>query len=145
MFLVTEVFITGFGFFGILSFICIVTSFYTVLTYLTHGIVIACIEIIILGLIGFFLFRFIRKRKLFGKVILTENLSDNNIKMDFEKYVGKVGVSKTMLKPSGLVKFDDVTLEVYSQIGLIPPNTKVIVIESINNRLFVDRLKNEEE
>lgn len=73
------------------------------------------------------------------KIVLTDNL-DFEQKIDINQYVDKIGITTTMLKPIGFVKFDSDTLEVCSQSGLIAPNTKVKVTEIKNKKIFVERI-----
>ncbi len=139
LFLTVEVFISGFGLFGIMSFLSIIYSFYIVFVYVPYRFYVLIFEILLLAGALAILFYVVKKRKLLKKIILSENLSQVK-EHDPNDFLDKVGITTTMLKPSGFVKFDTDTIEVYSQSGLVAPNTKVKVTEVKNKKVFVAKL-----
>lgn len=139
LFFSIEIFVPGFGVFGMFSFLSILSSFFVIFIYVPYGFFIVAAQLIILIAASLVLFHVLKKRKLLKKIVLTENLKSDS-QTDFASYINKIGITTTMLKPSGFVRFDDDTIEVYSQFGLIEPNTKVKVTEVRNKKVFVARV-----
>ena len=139
LFLTMEIFIPGFGLFGIMSFISIISSFFIVFIYIPYGFLIIILEILLFITALIILFYVIKKRNVVKKIVLSENLNEMK---DYNPndFINKIGITTTMLKPSGFVKFDIDTIEVYSQSGLINPNTKVKVTEVKNKKVFVAKI-----
>ncbi len=56
---------------------------------------------------------------------------------DLQVFLGKEGIVRTTLRPTGVAEFDGVRLNVLSDGEFIPPGTAVKVIRAEGNRLFV--------
>jgi membrane-bound ClpP family serine protease len=138
IFFFTELSLPGFGIFGMLSFLFILISLLTVFFYVPYGMLIVILQILLLAAIFFILFHILNKNKKFSQIILKENLSKDK-ELDLNIYLNKIGKTITTLKPVGLAKFDNDTLEVHSISGLIKVNTKIKVIEIKNKKIFVDK------
>ncbi len=61
---------------------------------------------------------------------------------DLSVFLGKEGVTQTVLRPAGIADFDGVRLNVVSEGGYIQPNIKV-VIEQVEGSRIVVRSVNE--
>ncbi len=139
LFFSLEVFMAGFGICGVLSFFSFLSSFFIIFFYVPYGFFIVLLQIFIIIIAAMILFHIMKKKNMLKKIVLTDNL-DFEQKININQYVGKIGITTTMLKPIGFVKFDSDTLEVCSQSGLIAPNTKVKVTEIKNKKIFVERI-----
>ncbi len=116
--LIVEVFMPGFGLPGISGVILEVVSI--VLTYLRHGGLAALgMTLIILAVIAVVIslaLRSINKGKLSKSPVIlteTESAADGYVATrDMEVFLGKEGVTTTVLRPSGMAEFDGVKLNV---------------------------------
>jgi Membrane-bound serine protease (ClpP class) len=139
LFFAVEIFVPGFGIFGAFSFISITASFFIIFIYVPYGFFVVAAQLILLIIASIILIHVIKKHKIINRLILSENLNDDK-KINPDSFLNKVGITTTMLKPSGFVKFDNDTVEVYSQSGLIKPNVNVKVTQVYNKKIFVDKI-----
>lgn len=139
LFFAVEIFVPGFGIFGAFSFISIIASFFIIFIYVPYGFFVVAAQLILLIIASIILIHVIKKHKIINRLILSENLNDDK-KINPDSFLNKVGITTTMLKPSGFVKFDNDTVEVYSQSGLIKPHVNVKVTQVYNKKIFVDKI-----
>lgn len=144
--LIVEVFMPGFGLPGIsgivLEFICIA------LTYFSHGSMAALgITLIILAtvaiVISLALHSANKGRLSKSSVILkdTESTEDGYVATkDVEVFLGKVGQTTTVLRPTGMAEFDGVKLNVQSDGEYIAKGEKVQVDHVEGVRVVVHRV-----
>ena len=140
IFSVLEVCTPGMGIFGFIGIIAVIIS--VVLTFFAFpfpiGLFVMAAELATLGAIVYAMFRYVRKSQLYGKLILDETL-------EFEKkdiagldyFLGKIGTTKTPLKPVGMVDFNGIPMEVTSTGTFISANRSVKVIEVIGSKIIV--------
>ena len=93
----------------------------------------ATLVLLVVG--GYGLYFFMKKRQLYGGMILTE--VDDAPQVDLSGFVGKEGKAVTLLRPSGDVDFNGVRMEVSSDGPFIEKGTKVRVIETQANKIIV--------
>ena len=136
--LVIEVFVPGFGVFGVCGIISVGLSFFVriIKTPLSVGYVFAYLGITIFLAVVVALFAIIIRQLLVVNQskakkdeVLTENLED---------LVGKNGVTITDLEPKGRVMIDDKIYEASSDGKLINNNTAISVSKIENNIIVVD-------
>jgi len=58
--------------------------------------------------------------------------------VEFERLVGREGVTTTQLTPSGKARFGDELVDVISDVELIEPGTRVVVVEVHGSRVMVE-------
>jgi membrane-bound ClpP family serine protease len=136
--LCAEMFMPGFGVCGITGVVLIIIS--SVITVLTvpYGIFIVLGEVGLVGVTMTMAFNYIRKRQLYGKLILDETLNYEEKEIgDLDFFMGKEGVAKTALRPFGSVDFNGVAIEVCSDGTYIPEATKVRVVSVSNQKIVV--------
>lgn len=140
-FLVAEMFIPGFGFFGISGIIMlVVSSFLTALAF-PFGIFIMLGEIVLIGLFIYLISIYLRKKQFRGKLILDETLNfDKRDIGDLDYFMGKEGVTKTSLRPFGVVDFNGIDIEVCSDGAYITENKRVKVTGIKQNTVIVKQL-----
>lgn len=138
-----ELFVPGFGIFGAFGLLSTVISLVLTLIYIPYGIIIVTVEIIILVILCYLLFKYLKKKHLYGKLILNDTLeTDEKIEENgnLKEYVGKEGISRTVLKPFGFAEFDGVSLEVNADGNYIAANKKIKAIGIANNKIVVKEL-----
>ncbi len=139
--IIAELFIPGFGICGIAGIIMVVISGLITVTF-PLGIFIVVGELLVIGIIVFSFFKYVRTRQLRGKLILDETLNyENNEFGDLEHFIGKEGLVKTPLRPFGIIDFNGTSVEVCSDGGFIKENTKVKVVEIRNQKIIVREIQ----
>ena len=144
--LIVEVFMPGFGLPGISGIVLEVVSI--ALTYLRHGGLAALsMTLVILGVIAITISlarRSVNKGRLSkSDVILsqTESAADGYMATrDMEVFLGKEGITSTVLRPAGMAEFDGVKLNVVSDGEYIPKNVSVRVDHVEGARVVVRRI-----
>lgn len=137
--LLIELFIPGFGIFGITGLIlCTISSI--IIAY-SYGPAALCVELILLAFIAALLFRALKKNKAFKKIILEESLSaqgfDENL---ISGLMNKEGITTTDLKPYGKACFDGTEADVFSNGGYIYKDKAVKVIAIKGKNVIVKEL-----
>ena len=144
--LIVEVFMPGFGLPGItgivLEIICIA------LAYFSHGSMAALgVTLIVLAVIAIAVslaLRSVNKGRLSkSSVILTETESVEEgyiASRDMDVFLGKTGVTTTVLRPTGMAEFDGVKLNVQSDGEYISKGEKVRVDHVDGPRVVVRRV-----
>ena len=84
---------------------------------------------------GYGLYFFMKKRQLYGGMILTD--VDDAPQVDVSGFIGKEGKTITLLRPSGDVDFNGVRMQVSSNGPFIEKGTKVRVTETQANKIIV--------
>ena len=88
--------------------------------------------------------RFLPSSKLWNTLILkdAETLQEGfTSSHDYSGYLGREGVTQTLLRPAGIVVIDGIQLNVTSEGQYIEPNTKVKVVSTEGNRIVVGIVK----
>jgi len=136
--LLTEGWSTGFGFFGVPGLIALAVSIFITIVFVPFGLFIVVGVLVFSIPIDIAIIKYLRKRQLYGKLILTEVLEDDkNDTAGLEYFIGKEGITKTALRPYGQADFNGTKVEVCSDSNYIPQNKKVQVINVKESRVFV--------
>lgn len=137
--IVLELIMPGFDSFisGIIGILALVASAVLAVIYVPGGWFFVGINSTILALSVFFLLAFIRRRQFHGKIILTENLSEDLPVIDLSGLVGKEGKTMTILRPYGEADFNGVRVEVCAADSMIERGARVKVIETQANKVIV--------
>jgi membrane-bound serine protease (ClpP class) len=138
--LTVEIISPGFGIPGITGAVLLIVSVVFTLASAPYGIYIVAAEIVFIAVFGVFLWRFIKKRQLYGKLVLTESLSHEQ-PTDLRFYIGKEGIAKTPLKPIGGADFSGSLTEVYSESGFLSEGVRVKVSDVRDNKIYVKELR----
>ncbi len=146
VFMLIEVFTPGFGVPGIAGVICEIVAI--VLTYNIHGGLAAFgITIVILALIAIAI-SLVLKSASSGRLsrsglILTqeEKPEEGYIStQDAQLFLGKEGVSKTVLRPTGIGEFEGVRLDIVTEGEFIDVNTQIRIEKVEGARIVVRAL-----
>lgn len=133
--------IPGFGVFGILGLILFAISSIILILKVPYGINLFGIVIFILGFFIAFILQLAKKFRLKNKLILTDTLNqDKKDIIGLDYFEGKVGTTKTDLKPFGVVQFGNIEIEAVSDGVYIKQNTQIKVYKVDNNKLVVKKL-----
>lgn len=144
--LMVEVFVPGFGIFGIvgavLAFggiitkICLGTTFVQILVMLGFSVV--CI-VVLFALLTLSARIGIIKRSAFVQDKTSVPKNYDQVK-EYKRLVGKVGFAKTDCNPVGKMSYNEKLYEVNSVIGYIEKNSKVRVVEVKGDRIYVKKV-----
>ena len=139
-----EMFVPGFGFFGISGIVLIVAGI--VVRMICGGDMLMLLYMVIIALVLFVLMFW-----LFSRLVTKGRLSKTPLfhvdpavpegvtegTKDFSHLLGKAGVTQTMLRPIGRVRFGDETIDVIARDGYVAENTDVVVVEVEGSRVVV--------
>ena len=141
LFLVVEILIPGLGVFGIMGLLAVLSAAAVTIFSVENGIMIVVAGLVIILVIGYFLIDFIKKKNMYGNLILKETLKEDREKINkWEELMDKHGVVKTPLKPHGKVDFDGVVAEAYSDGDFIDVGQQVIAYKVYANNLYVKKI-----
>jgi len=141
--LVTEMFIPGFGIAGITGIVLEAAS--VIITYQTKGpvaaLVVLLIALSVAALAISLSLRSAARGKLSkSKLFLQGTESAENgysATEDLKVFLGREGVTSTMLRPSGVAEFDGVRLSVLSDGEFIPEGSKVRITKVEGGKVLV--------
>lgn len=145
--LIAELFIPGFGIFGISGIISILAAIFVTAFFIENGIYYVIGEIALSGIIIYELFKFFKSKNFKTNIILKENLKeDKNDFEDMAKYIGTEGKCKTPLRPFGSIELEDETvLEAFSDGEFIEKGDLVKIIRFFDNKLYVKKESKKQE
>lgn len=130
--------IPGFGLIGVLGLGALGYGIYVATTQLSPitGIVISMASLaILIGMIRFFPKTAIWKRL---RLERTEKKSEGfRAERNLEAYIGKLGVSLTPLRPSGIAKIEGRRIDVVTEGIFLPKDTRIKVVSVEGNRVVV--------
>ena len=141
--MVLEAFMPGFGLPGISGIILEVVA--VVLTWMNHGPVAALgMTLIILSILAIAISMSLRSAangKLSrSKLVLNDTESNEagyRSTEDLDVFLGKEGVTTTVLRPTGMAEFDGVRLNVASEGEFIQSGTRVQIVRVEGSRILV--------
>ncbi len=145
--IVLEAFMPGFGLPGIAGVILHVVA--VVFTWINHGPVAALgMTVILLSIIAIAISISLRSAangKLSkSRIVLNEKESNEagyRSSEDMQVFLGKEGVTTTVLRPTGMAEFDGVKLNVVSDGEFIQPGNKVQIARVEGSRIVVRTIK----
>ena len=97
--IIIEVFIPGFGFFGISGVIALAIGIFFMASSIEQAVLILMITIIILTILGSIFIKLLINRKIKSPIILYESLEEDISDMAY--FIGKKGIAVTTLRPAG--------------------------------------------
>ena len=141
--MVLEAFMPGFGLPGISGIILEVVA--VALTWMNHGPMAALgMTLIVLSILAIAISMSLRSAangKLSrSKLVLNDtesNEAGNRSTEDLDVFLGKEGVTTTVLRPTGMAEFDGVRLNVVSEGEFIQSGTRVQIVRVEGSRILV--------
>lgn len=140
---IVEMFHPGFGFPGISGAILLITGVCLTAKSLIELLVMLIILIALLCIALTIVLKSATKGKLSKLIVLHEEQKRETGYVgseDLKYFVGKEGVTITILRPAGTADFEGIKLDVISQGGFIKANSKVKIIEVEGRRIVVKEL-----
>lgn len=140
IFLVIEMFTPGFGVSGGVGLVLLVVGIIVTASTPFEALVMIVLLLIILGAALTVVFHSATKGRLSKTLILNDSLNKKAGYIgteDLEYFVGKEGITLTILRPAGTAEFDGVRLDVVSEGEYIPKNTKVKISQVTGRRIVV--------
>jgi len=138
-----ELFVPGFGFWGISGISCILVSLFLTLGSDAAALSLLAISLVVAIIVFLLIIKFLPTSQLWAKMVLKESETKQdgfNSSYDYSNYVGKEGTVLTLLRPAGLVDIDGVQLDVVSEGQYIEPGTRVKVVSVNGSRILVKRV-----
>jgi len=135
-----EMFNPGFGFPGLTGLFLLIFSVVITAKTVLEALIMILVIIIILGIALIFAFRSVTKGRLSKKLVLNDSMKKEAGYIgvnDLADFVGREGVSLSVLRPSGTADFDGVKLDVVSESTFIPKGRKVKVVQVNGPRIVV--------
>lgn len=138
--IIVELYVPGFGFWGISGMICMVVSFFLTLGGNMTAVNLLAISLLVSIAAFLVILRFLPSSRLWGKLTLkeSETLQDGFVSSsDYSSYLGKEGLVLTLLRPAGVMIIDGVQIDVVSEGQYIEPGAKVKVVSVNGSRIVV--------
>lgn len=139
--LVVEIFIPGFGIFGILGICSILLSFYYILGAGVVGAQWLALSLVVAIAIAAVLVKYLPSNPAWKLFVLKDNQKSKYVKStNYEKYVGKKGTALTVLRPAGRAVIAGDKLDVLTEGDFIEEGSEIVVSRIKNNKIFVETL-----
>ncbi|MCE5284739.1 MAG: nodulation protein NfeD, partial [Pelosinus sp.] len=142
--LIMELFIPGFGLWGISGMGCIIGSFFLALGGNTAALSSMAVSLIMAIMVFLVILKYLPTSRLWHKLILKDQQTAQagfTSSHNYESYLGKSGVALTLLRPSGLAEFDGQQLDVVSEGKYLEAGTKIKVVKVAGSRIIVKAVK----
>jgi membrane-bound ClpP family serine protease len=138
-----EMFVPGFGLPGIIGVILLFLGVVVTADTLIEATVMIILILAFLGVLLSVILHSATKGRLSKTLILNDSLKRESGFSGTEElayFLGKEGISTTILRPSGTCDFDGVRLDVITQGEFLPRNTKVKIIKVEGRRIVVQKI-----
>jgi len=135
-----ELYVPGFGFWGISGISCIFASFFLTLGGNMVAVTIMSISLVIAIVAFLLILKFLPSSKLWAKLMLKESETSQagfSSSYDYSIYLGREGVVVSLLRPAGMMIIDGIKLDVVSEGQYLEPGTKVKVVSVNGSRIVV--------
>ena len=136
IFLLLEMWLPGLEYFAIIGLVALAISAVLAILFVPGGWFIVAGQVAIVAGFLVHMYRFMRRKQLQGKLILSENL-EAPPSIDLSYLVGREGKTITALRPYGECDFNGVRLEVASYGPMIGKGVKVLVMKLDANKVIV--------
>jgi len=141
--LIFEMFTPGMGFPGLCGILSLIAAIVLSADTLTHALISLCLILILLGVLAFFAYRSFRSGRLSrSPIVLKEKLEGQaNAPVKAEELLGRTGLCRTALRPSGLGDFDGQPYDVLTRGEFLPKGSPIRVISVEGGRILVEKAK----
>ena len=138
--LILEVFVPGFGLFGIAGILSMLASFYFVLGGNVSALNWLAVSIVAALAIFALLIKYLPSNPAWNLFVLKdkqENSEGYSVTPDMTQYAGKAGVAVTTLRPAGIGLVDCVRIDVVTFGDYIDAGTNIVVVRVEGSKIFV--------
>ena len=145
--LILEVFVPGFGLFGIAGILSILASFYFVLGGNASALNWLAISIVAALTLFALLIKYLPSNPAWNLFVLKdkqENSEGYSVTPDLTQYAGKSGVAVTTLRPAGIALIDGIRIDVVTFGDYIDAGTNIVVDKVEGSKIFVKKQAKEE-
>lgn len=145
--LILEVFVPGFGIFGIAGILSMLTSFYFVLGGNVSALNWLAVSIVAALTIFALLIKYLPSNPAWNLFVLKdkqENSEGYSVTPDMTQYTGKAGVAVTTLRPAGIALIEGVRVDVVTFGDYIDAGTNIVVVRVEGSKIFVKTQQKEE-
>lgn len=136
--LIVEIFVPGFGIFGVAGIIAIFASFIVALGSSLVAIKWLTASIFLVAILFMIMIKFLPKTNLWKTLILKE---DNQPKAsnfaNYEKLIGEKGVALTTLRPAGIIEVKGKRFDALTNGDFIEQNDRIIINHVEGNKIYV--------
>lgn len=141
---VVEMFHPGFGFPGILGGIVLILGVILAAESITQAIILIAVILVVLGVMFTIVLMQFTNGKL-NHIILKEKQNKDQGYIgteDLNYFVGKEGVTTSVLRPSGTGEFDGIRMDIVADGEFIDNDVKVKITKVQGRRIVVKQIKN---
>ena len=145
--LILEVFIPGFGLFGIAGILSMLASFYFVLGGNVSALNWLAVSIVAALTIFALLIKYLPSNPAWNLFVLKnkqENSEGYSVTPDMTQYAGKAGVALTTLRPAGIALIEGVRIDVVTFGDYIDSGTNIVVVRVEGSKIFVKKQQKDE-
>lgn len=138
--IIIELYVPGFGFFGIAGITSILASIFFTLGGGLAALNLLAVSLVIAVAIFLVILRWLPESKLWSRVVLqdSEQTMQGYVSgEDYSKFLNKMGTVSTLLRPAGVVEIEGTSLDVVSEGLFIQPGVRVRVVSVTGNRIVV--------
>jgi len=137
---IIEMFNPGFGIPGATGLLLLLISIIISAKTVVEALIMILVIIVILGAAFVFILRSATKGKLSKKLVLGDSMNKESGYIgvnDLTNFIGKEGITISVLRPSGTANFDGIKLDVVSESTFVPKGKKVKVVHVNGPRVVV--------
>lgn len=138
---IVEMFHPGFGAPGITGGVLLVLGVVITARNLTDALIMLLIIFVILGVSFFLVLRSATRGAILRSPLILKDSQQKDLGYigieDLQFFLGKEGISSTVLRPSGVADFDGVKIDVVSEGGYIKNGSKIRVIKVVGRSILV--------
>ncbi|NTV89497.1 MAG: hypothetical protein HGA22_03920 [Clostridiales bacterium] len=141
-FVIFEMFHPGIGAPGIIGAILLILGVVIYARTVLQALILVVIILALLGIALTIVLQSAAKGHLSRHLVLKDSLDDNRFSAaeDLEYFVGREGVSLTVLRPAGTADFNGVRLDVVSEGEFIQKDTPVSILKIEGHRIVVKKI-----
>jgi len=135
-----ELYVPGFGFFGISGISCILASIFLTLGGNMAAVTMLCISLAVAIVVFILILKFLPSSRLWAKMVLKESEDSGagfSSSDDYSSYLGREGVVVSQLRPAGIMEIEGIQIDVVSEGKYIELGAKVKVVSVNGNRIVV--------
>ena len=138
--LILEVFVPGFGLFGIAGILSMLASFYFALGGNVSALNWLAVSIVAALAIFALLIKYLPSNPAWNLFVLKdkqENSEGYSVTPDMTQYAGKAGIAVTTLRPAGIALVDGARIDVVTFGDYIDAGTNIVVVRVEGSKIFV--------